>query len=336
MNILNEDIDILIAKSVSGNATSEEANKVEAWLAQSPDNKLIYDRNILSWENSQGWISSEIIQQDKTLIYQATQKQLSTQIHKLKKRSLIYRLAAILAIPLTFAFSWYFISHQKNSTTQNQFCSVTAPKGHVSKCTLPDGTEVWINTGSTLTYNTSLFNKKIRNIELKGEAYFNVAKNKNKPFKVHTMVGNVIVTGTAFNIKAYPESGAFETVLEEGSIEMELNNKTHQTVNLVPGDRAVFNLDGKGIIIEKVDPEMFSSWRNGEIIFKDATLNDLIKELERIYDIQFHLKDSQLGEFRFRGMFSYNNNLIDALEKIKKTAGIDYYIENKELWLSKK
>jgi ferric-dicitrate binding protein FerR (iron transport regulator) len=70
-------------------------------------------------------------------------------------------------------------------------------------------------------------------------------------------------------------------------------------------------------------------------LFKDATLNDLIKELERIYDIRFHLKDPALGEYRFRGMFSYNSDLIEALEKIKRTAGINYYIENKEVWLNK-
>ena len=117
---------------------------------------------------------------------------------------------------------------------------------------------------------------------------------------------------------------------------MQLNNSTGQKVKLNPGERAVYDTSEKKIAVSEVDPEMFSSWRNGEIIFKDATLNDLIKELERIYDIHFHLKEPELGEFRFRGMFSYNNNLIEALEKIKKTAGIDYYVENKEVWLGKK
>ena len=78
------------------------------------------------------------------------------------------------------------------------------------------------------------------------------------------------------------------------------------------------------IAIEKAEADFYTSWRNGEILFKDATLNDLVKELERIYDIKFYLKDPSLGEFRFRGMFSYNNNLIEALEKIKRTAGINY------------
>ena len=92
----------------------------------------------------------------------------------------------------------------------------------------------------------------------------------------------------------------------------------------------------KKLVINKVYTEIYSCWRNSEIIFKDATLNDLIKELERIYDIQFRLSDPDLGKFRFRGMFGYNNNLIDALEKIKKTTDIDYRIENKEVLLFRK
>ena len=116
---------------------------------------------------------------------------------------------------------------------------------------------------------------------------------------------------------------------------MEINNQDHQKVELVSGDRAIYQENVKGISIEKTEAELYTSWRNGEILFKDATLNDLIKELERIYDIQFYLKDQKLGEFRFRGMFSYNNNLIEALEKIKRTANIDYFIEHKEVRLYK-
>ena len=171
---------------------------------------------------------------------------------------------------------------------------------------------------------------------MSGEAYFEIAKNAEKPFTVKTSKANINVTGTSFNVKAYPESEVFEAVLAEGSIELQLNNQNNQKLDLVPGEKVIYHEDNKGITIENVDADFFTSWRNGEILFKDATLNDLIKELERIYDIKFHLRDPELGEFRFRGMFSYTNNLIDALEKIKRTANIDYLIENKEVWLSKK
>ena len=328
--------DILIGKYVSGNADSKEINELEKWMAASPDNQKIVQKSQKMWENSHSLISAEEIEQDKLNVQHATQKQRAVQLNKARKQLLVYKIAAILAIPVTFAITLYLLSNSEKRQKEAQYCEITAPKGHVAKCTLPDGSDVWINTGSTITYNTSSFNNQIREVKLNGEAYFEVSKNKEIPFKVSTSVANINVTGTSFNVKAYPESNAFETVLAEGSIEMQLNSSTHQTVDLIPGEKAVYNVNGKGISIEKVDPEIFSSWRNGEIIFKDATLNDLIAELERIYDIKFNLINSKLGEYRFRGMFSYNNNLIDALEKIKRTAEIDYYIENKEVWLSKK
>ena len=229
------------------------------------------------------------------------------------------------------------ITSQVNHTSQvDQFCEITAPKGHISKCILPDGTEVWINTCSSISYNALTFNTRTREIQLEGEAYFQVAKNKNVPFKVNSSIANINVTGTSFNVKAYPGSELFETVLVEGSIELQFNKASKHILQLKPNERAILNLNENEIKIENVDTELYSSWRNGEIIFKDATLNDLINELERIYDIKFSMKEKSIGEFRFRGMFSYNNNLIDALEKIKQTAGVDYYIENKEVKLSLK
>jgi transmembrane sensor len=152
---------------------------------------------------------------------------------------------------------------------------------------------------------------------------------------VVTPHANVKVTGTSFNVNAYPASPLFETVLAEGKIELQLKSGTIESLHVEPNQQVIFNSINKKFDIQSVEVEMFTAWRNGEIIFKDATLADLIKELERIYDIQFHLKPASLGELRFRGMFSYNNNLIEALEKIKKSSNVDYYIENKEVWLKK-
>lgn len=337
VNNTDNNIDILIGKVISGNATSEEIEHLEIWKSKSVDNLNVYIKSQKVWENSKSRISDENFRNDKQKVDDVIKLDLTRKVRKIQRQSMAYKIAAVLAFPLALAVSFYYFSSRTKLVEQTQqICEIISPKGHISKCILPDGTEVWVNTGSSITYDVSTFNHKIREIQLSGEAYFDVAKNTKKPFLVNTTVANINVTGTSFNVKSYPESGVFETVLSEGSIEMKLNNTSRQTVQLVPGERAIFDLSKKGISIGKVDSEIFSAWRNGEILFKDATLNDLIKELERIYDIRFQMKDKQLGEFRFRGMFSYNNNLIDALEKIKRTSGIGYYIENKEVWLSKK
>lgn len=336
MNEAYQHIDIIISEFLSGNISPNEKEEFEQWLNASAANKKVFLKSKKAWELSQNQIPPEKIAEDKTRVIEKVQKIQTTQLIRVRRQALLYKIAAILAIPLTFALSWYFLQPTKQAVPSSQLCEVSAPKGHVAKCILPDGSEVWLNTGSTISYNTISFNQSLRQVQLSGEAFFEVAKNEETPFVVNTPVANIRVTGTSFNVKAYAESENFETVLEEGSIELELNNLNRQLVNLIPGERLVYNAHKKNISIVQVDANFFSAWRNGEILFKDATLADLAKELERIYDIQFHLKEAKLGEYRFRGMFSYNNNLIEALEKIKRTAGIDYYIENKEVWLHKK
>jgi transmembrane sensor len=337
VNNTENNIDILIGKVISGNATSEETTQLDTWKAHSAENLHLYNKSLKAWENCKPGITDDNFRKDRQTVDDIIKQDLTRKVRKMQRQSMFYKLAAVFALPLALAISFYYFSLRDISASQApQICEVISPKGHIAKCILPDGTEVWVNTGSAITYDATTFNHTIREINLSGEAYFDVAPNVEKPFLVITTMASINVTGTSFNVKSYPESGVFEAVLAKGSIEMKLNNTARQTVQLLPGERAIFDLDKKGIVIEKVDAEIFSAWRNGEILFKDATLQDLLTELERIYDIRFQMKDKKLGEFRFRGMFSYNNNLIEALEKIKRTSGIEYYIVNKEVWLSKK
>ena len=160
---------------------------------------------------------------------------------------------------------------------------------------------------------------------------------KKNPFLVITDQANINVTGTSFNVKAHKNSKQFETVLAEGVVELHVKRRRNkQVVTMKPGERAIYSESNKNIVLQEVDAEIYTAWRNGEMLFKDATLNDLIKELERIYDIQFVIHDKNVGDYRFRGMFSYDNNLIDALEKIAKTASVNYQIENRKVELFKK
>lgn len=335
--IHNMNIDSLSAKFLSGNMSSEEQKEFEIRLNKSKENKETFLKNKKVWEQGRHQLISEQITEDKVKVLRKLNAHQIKSLSRSRRQTLIYKLAAVLAIPLTFAISWYFLNtgNVEQPLLPETICEVTAPKGHVAKCILPDGTEVWVNTGSSVIYDANSFNNAAREVELSGEAYFEVTKNEAKPFTVKTSKANILVTGTSFNLKAYPDDNTFEAILAEGGIDMEVNNASRQKVSLVPGDRAILEAGGNNITIDKVDPAYFSSWRTGELLFKDATLNDLVVELERVYDIDFHIVDEKLGEFRFRGMFSYNSNLIEALEKIKRTAQIDYRIENKEVWLTK-
>jgi transmembrane sensor len=331
------DIDILIGKAVSGNASPEEMAQLESWLSESESNMQVWQEAVKVWEKSRMPISERELQSDRQKVNAAVSKDLQKQVRLLQRRTVLYRIAAILTFPLALGISFYFLNTTKKPVQDTpQICEIISPKGHITKCILPDGTEIWVNTGSSISYNTVAFNNGQREVILKGEAYFEVASDAGRPFTVVTPHADVKVTGTSFNVNAYPGNLLFETVLEEGSVELLLKGKAVNTLSLVPGDRVSYEPSTGKYNRETVEARLFTAWRNGEVLFRDATLNDLIKELERIYDIRFRLADKSLGEFRFRGMFSYNNNLIDALEKIKRTSGIGYYIENKEVTLVKK
>jgi transmembrane sensor len=336
LNENNNHIDILIGKTISGNATPEEIQELEKWKTSAEENQLLFKKSKKAWEKGDSYISETTLQKDKSKLESEYNHYLSAKVRKMTRHSFIYKIAAILAFPVALAIGWYlFGEFQKPVQLAEQLYEISSPKGHVSRVKLPDGTEVWINTNSTIIYDASSFNTNNREIQLKGEAYFEVTSSLEKPFTVLTPHANVKVTGTSFNVNAYPASMLFETVLAEGKIELQLKSGSTESIHVEPNQRVVFNSINKKLDVQQVEAEMFTAWRNGEIIFKDATLNDLIKELERIYDIEFHMQPANLGELRFRGMFSYNNNLIEALEKIKKSSHVDYYIRNKEVWLRK-
>jgi len=330
-----EEIDLVITRSLSGNATTEDLKKIEDWKSISKENATRYSQMCAIWEQEITRISVSDIQADKAQVLSQIRQKIPAELVKLRAQIHFYKLAAVLAFPLALVITW-LIFGLSTEKIPAQLCEISAPKGSVSKCILPDGSRVWVNTNSSIAYDIETFNKKDRQITVSGEAFFEVSKDKEKPFIVSNALAKIVVTGTAFNVRSYPETKQFEAVLTRGSIEFHSNQDEEPIIYLKPGERVVYDSNTNETHVDNVDPELFSSWLNGQLIFKDATLNDLVIELERRYDIHFLYKNKQLGNYRFRGMFSYSNHLIDALEKMKKTAGIDYYIENKVVWLRKK
>ncbi|WP_423127155.1 FecR family protein [Gaoshiqia sp. Z1-71] len=335
---MNEDnhIDRLIAKALSGNATPGEIAELNELKTESLHHSDAYRQSQKIWQHAENWISNADIQQDKLKTQAEINQNLFRQIRHNKRLLSIYKIAAILAFPIALAISLLFMKQgQEHKQVLSTITGITAPLGHIAKCRLPDGTEVWINSGSTMTYDAAGFVSGTREVSLEGEAYFEVSKDRQRTFFVRTQFADVKVTGTSFNVKAHPDSQSFETVLSEGSIELDLKRQGQALVKMSPGERLIYEKARGKVLVQQVDTELFSSWRNGEIIFKDATLLDLANELERIYGVRFRFEDPDMAAYRFRGMFSYSNNLIEALEKIKVTAQVNYYIANKEVWLKR-
>jgi len=199
-------------------------------------------------------------------------------------------------------------------------------------CTMADGTEVWLNAGSTISYPTNGPTDK-REVKLTGEGYFKVAKNESKPFFVITKQATLKVLGTIFNMKAYPGAEQIVTTLEEGSVELFTQKSDHAILRLKPGEQAIYDTKEGTFELAYVDANQFSAWRSDKFLFKDADLKTIIIELERLYDIKIYIKNPRLEKLHFRGMFSYDQDLLDAFETLKRSVKLNYTIKGREVWL---
>ena len=323
-------IDLLIANYLSGEASQSEKDELTRWIGESPANKRIFEENQRIWAKSQTYFAASEISSDREKIKDKIIQQLSKPTKKVSLSTWIYRVAAILALPVMLGIGWYLGSTEISSETQ--MCEVTAPKGQISKCVLADGTEVWLNAGSTLKYDAAL-KGNLREVNLDGEAYFKVSKNEHKPFVVTTGHAQIKVLGTIFNLKAYSGENKVETTLEEGSVEFTLNGSATKPLELKPGEQVVYNISEKKITVGRVETYLHTAWKDGKFVFKDADLQTIIQELEKLYDVRIHLENDSLLKLHFRGMFEYEQNIFSALETLEQTTNMKYKMNGRDIWL---
>ena len=247
------------------------------------------------------------------------------------KKILLYleRAAAILFIPLLIASLSYYIFTSKTITEQQSvYNELDNAYGTVSKLTLPDGTKVWLNSGSHFKYPL-IFKKGIRKVYLTGEAYFEVAKNKKKPFVVSTSDIDVMATGTVFDVMAYKNESNIEATLVSGKISLAKETKSSllptPIISISPGQRAILNKEKKKIIINKIDINKVISWKDGKLIFENDPMDVVVKKLDRWYNTKIILVDPELKTYRYTATFD-GETLPQILELLKHSAPIEYTI----------
>ncbi len=222
---------------------------------------------------------------------------------------------------------------------------VSTGEGSKTRLTLPDGSKVWVNAGSKLTYDHS-FGIKTRSVFLTGEAYFEVAKDKAHPFIVHTSLMDIRAVGTAFNVRSYANEKSAEATLLEGSVEVEFKRKTGEKIILKPMEKVIVkNAGGESAEIKENDlPEIAvvkvrydslaavpttreTQWMQDKLVFKQVKFGIIIKELEQYYNTRIIVRDSSLLNRRLSGVFQ-NETLAEVLETFKLAAGLKYKTED--------
>lgn len=258
-------------------------------------------------------------------LYTRIQEAISQDKQKIASRKInIYswglRIAAVLVVALLVSniiFFKKFTENQFTGTVQN----ITIPYGAKTRMTLPDGSLVWINSGSTLSYSTQF--KENRPVTLVGEAYFEVKKN-DKPFIVSTQYGDVEVKGTSFNVKAYIEDNSFEATLEEGVVDFKVKDSDNR-VTLKPGEQIVKTT--KGFTIKQVETKYFTSWKNGKLLFHREPFPSFIKKLERWYNVKIEYSDSELDQLRYTGTIEMES-ISEVMEMVSRAAPVSYNFNN--------
>ena len=204
--------------------------------------------------------------------------------------------------------------------------TVSSRQGMVSEFSLPDGTKVWLNSGSEITFPVS-FRSGLREVNLNGEAFFVVAKNVKQPFRVNTRELNIDVLGTSFNVISYEEEVQSEVVLIEGSVTLssDAGKVIKELGGLEPGQQAIYTAESQTININEVDPEKYIAWRDGNLVFQDDSMEDVVKRLGRWFNVEIVIEDPEINEYIYKATFR-NENLKQVLNLLKLSAPIDYRI----------
>ena len=307
----------LLLKYINGDCTDREKADIVSWLDSDPVNMKEYLalrklNDITIWQ-----ANTDVVQQKKTKekIFSGAWNKYYIEIIKIAAVFLI----AILA-------SRYFLPEIVPQNSGLAMQTLHVPAGQRAELTLEDGTKVWLNAKTTLTFPNH-FSEKNREVKLDGEGFFDVAHNKARPFIVNTEKYNVKVWGTKFNLMAYSDNEAFETALLEGSVEV-LKPGHKNGVMLKPNEQ-IFYRDGNMVIASIKNMDQFL-WRDGIISFDNETFTELAEKLELYFDLDIDVKNDQLIDYRCTGKFRMKDGVEHILKVLQLSNHFNYSVDEKQ------
>lgn len=297
----------LLYKFFAGTATLEEKECIMRWMEVSPDNKAVFlnERKFYNAVLLNG--EPDKIQDDKN------KKQ-----HRIHFRPVEFlRIAAMVLI----AFGLGYFVHDRKADEPMAMQTIAVPAGQCVNLTLPDGSNIWLNAQTTIQYPVS-FNKHERSIKLDGEAYFEVTKDKKRPFIVHTKECSVEVLGTKFNVDAYSSRHKFETVLMEGSVRVSMHHDPSETIFLKPHNK-VYRSNGK-LIMQKMDNYERYRWKEGLICFQDEPFEVVMEDFEKFYGLKIIVNNRKVTKYLYTGKFKQTDGIDYALSLLQKNIHFTY------------
>ena len=213
----------------------------------------------------------------------------------------------------------YTLSNSQVTSESTAYNTIETPMGGQYQINLPDGSKVWLNSGSSLRYPVK-FNSRERKIEISGEAYFEVEKRAGIPFKVYVGGQEIEVLGTHFNVMAYSDEASINTTLIEGSVKI-ISGKTSKIIK--PGQQS--RLKNGGIEIHNVDLEEVTAWKEGFFLFKNENILNIMRKISRWYNVEI-VYHGNLSDKSFGGKISRSRNISEVLNILESTGSIHFEV----------
>jgi transmembrane sensor len=369
----------LLAKKLTGEASPEELQELEMLLRRNPELHYPMQTLIDLWHSgepsrqaaAESAFNRHLDRMEKLNIGfttgdpSGTGDRSSAMEHTPARKSRTFRTVltvALIAITITSTWLILYPGHNRQPLSPNPIQAfaaapvlneVVTANGSRTHLTLPDGTRVWLNAGSRLTYDKN-YGSTRREIDLTGEAFFDVANNPHQPFIIHTPRMDVRVLGTSFNVKSYAADRTTEATLVRGSIAISIKNRLDETILLKPNQKLIVTNDLTTLLRRQpgqarttsdttaqvsIRPPSYeqntgamieTSWVNNKFIFKDEDFGTLSKDLERWYGVSISLTDPAQADWRFTGNFE-KETIRQALDALKLTAKFNYIIQGNQI-----
>ena len=295
-------------KFFDGKASREEKETVRIWLESSPENEQelfrereFFDAMILSGGTKVFGAGKKSRPFYRTVLFEAI------------------KVAAVFAITVTCGIYFHKSQISKIGKSMN---TITVPAGQRANLTLPDGTNVWLNARTKIVYPT-MFGKSARQVTIDGEAYFDVAEDKKRPFIVETNKCDMEVLGTKFNVEGYSDKDDFEVTLMEGSVRVASHIGLRDTLTLKPDSKACLQKDGK-LKVVPVDDYNPYRWKEGLICFRNESFLSIMNDLEKYFGVSIVVEHKNILKYYFTGKFRQADGIDYALRVLQRDIRFKY------------
>lgn len=311
--------DSLLFRYFAGEASFAERTEVEDWLNACDENREIA-KDLYAI-----YLASDILRTvdgaDVSEAYHKAKQQTGRAKNKISQwKHLFQRIAAILLLPLLIALGYYMTRKEPL-----QFIEYRTNPGMVARVDLPDGSQVWLNSSTWLRHPRTFIGEN-REVEIEGEAYFDVERDKNKRFIVHTPTDlKVEVLGTEFNIEAYAGEQEVKTTLVSGSVKLSYrdNHNREKEHILSPNEEYTYNIKTKEAVVDQPYVPTLTAWKDGSVILKNTPFEETLKILSKRFNVEFVVKNAKL----YDNYFTYTSDsqqLSLFLDAFKISSGIQY------------